>query len=119
MKRLQCITGGAKRLGSDDELAEAIGILMQHFKQLMRPKVRCSGLRKSVTFRRVSAPWLKDRSLFFPSPRSFPLLSSPIIYLLHQSNLEDEDRGHGPFRSYPDVLFDPVIICNYSNGCKR
>lgn len=67
MKGLQWRTSGAIRLGSDDELAQAIGILMQHFKQLMRPKVRSSGLRRSVTYRRVSSPWLKDRSLFFHS----------------------------------------------------
>lgn len=49
---------------------------MQHFKQLMRPKVRSSGPRRSVTFRRVSAPWLKDPSLFFP-PHLSPFLPFP------------------------------------------
>lgn len=41
------------------------------------------------------------------SPRS---ISSPIIYLLHQSNSEEVDRGHGTLRSYPDVPFDPVWL---------
>lgn len=49
---------------------------MQPFKQLMRRKVRSSGPRRSVTFRRVSAPWLKHPSLFFPSHLS-PFLPFP------------------------------------------
>lgn len=38
--------------------------------------MRSSGLRRSVTFRRVSAPWLKDPNLFFPSHLS-PFLPFP------------------------------------------
>lgn len=46
------------------------------FNQVMRPKVRLSGLRRVVTFRRVSAPWLKHPSPFFSSHLG-PFLAFP------------------------------------------
>lgn len=58
-----------------------------------------------------------------PPPQHFlPLSHSPqtsSIPTQMNRTRGSEQWGLDPFRSHPDVSFNPVISCNYSNGCRR